>query len=113
MTPKPRIYLPGDAAALAVGADEVLVALWEGLKKRGLEAEVIRNGSRGMFWLEPLIEVETIEGRIAYGPVEPGDVASLLDAGLLEGGEHRLRLGPTEKIPFLAKQTGSPSRAWA
>ena len=67
--------------------------------------EVVRNGSRGMFWLEPMVEVETEAGRIAYGPVEAGDVRGLLEAGLLRGGAHPLRLGRPEEIPFLARQT--------
>uniref|UniRef100_UPI0005B555C8 NADH-ubiquinone oxidoreductase-F iron-sulfur binding region domain-containing protein n=1 Tax=Rhizobium fredii TaxID=380 RepID=UPI0005B555C8 len=60
---------------------------------------------RGMHWLEPLVEVETAEGRIAYGPVKARDVASLLDAGLVSGGAHPLCLGKTEEIPFLKNQT--------
>ena len=65
----------------------------------------MRNGSRGLYWLEPMVEVETAEGRVAYGPVAAKDVASLFDAGLVSGGAHRLSLGDPEKIPFLAKQT--------
>ena len=93
-----RIFVPRDAAALAVGADEVAAAL-------AGHADVVRTGSRGMFWLEPMIEVETPEGRIAYGPVEAGDVPGLLADGLLTGAAQRLRLGVPEAIPFLARQT--------
>jgi formate dehydrogenase iron-sulfur subunit len=57
-----------------------------------------------MFWLEPLVEVQTSKGRVAYGPVQVSDIDSLLDAGLLEGGKHKLGLGLTEQIPYLAKQ---------
>ncbi|MGA0122208.1 MAG: formate dehydrogenase, partial [Gaiellales bacterium] len=100
-----RVYVPRDAAALALGADAVVVALETEAAVRGLDLEIVRNGSRGMIWLEPLVEIETTAGRVAYGPVATADVPSLLDAGLLEGGDHALGHGPTEEIPFLARQT--------
>jgi formate dehydrogenase iron-sulfur subunit len=93
-----RVFVPGDAAALAVGADDVAAAL-------AGHADVVRTGSRGLFWLEPMIEVDTPEGRIAYGPVEVGDIPGLLADGLLTGAAQRLRLGVPEAIPFLARQT--------
>ena len=96
--------MPRDAAALAVGADEVAAALQAQCAARGMAVQIVRNGSRGLFWLEPLVEVATPAGRIAYGPVAADDVAALFDAGLLHGGAHPLRLGLTEQIPFLAKQ---------
>ena len=71
----------------------------------GKSVDVVRNGSRGLYWLEPMVEVDTASGRIAYGPVTPGDVASLFEADFLSGGAHALSLGPTEEIPFLKKQT--------
>ena len=98
------VYVPRDSAALAVGADEVAAALVAECQRRGLAVELVRNGSRGLFWLETLVEVATPLGRVAYGPVNPEDVAGLLDAGLLQGGEHALRQGVTEQIPFLALQ---------
>jgi formate dehydrogenase iron-sulfur subunit len=93
-----RIFVPCDAAALAVGADDVAAAL-------AGHADVVRTGSRGLFWLEPMIEVETPEGRIAYGPVEATDIPGLLADGLLSGTAQHLRLGISEQIPFLARQT--------
>ncbi|MBX8783530.1 NADH-quinone oxidoreductase subunit NuoF [Ochrobactrum sp. GRS2] len=99
------IYVPCDAAALALGADEVAYAIAGEAVKRGLDIKLVRNGSRGMVWLEPLVEVATDKGRVAYGPVDVSDVASLFDSGLLEGKEHPLLLGLTEEIPFLKKQT--------
>ncbi|SIQ91097.1 formate dehydrogenase beta subunit [Rhizobium sp. RU20A] len=99
------LYVPKDAAALALGADKVAVTLAAEIAARGLDARIVRNGSRGMHWLEPLVEVTTEAGRIAYGPVRANDVVSLLDAGLLTGGAHPLCLGPTEEIPFLKRQT--------
>ena len=98
------IYVPRDSAALAVGADEVASTLQAECAQRGLDVNIVRNGSRGMFWLEPLVEVVTGQGRIAYGPVTPEDVPSLLDAGLPSGAAHALCHGVTEQIPYLAKQ---------
>jgi formate dehydrogenase iron-sulfur subunit len=99
------IYVPRDAAALALGAEKVANAITQEIAARGLDAKVVRNGSRGMFWLEPLVEVSTEHGRIAYGPVKAGDVKGLFDAGFVDGGQHALHLGPTEDIPFLRQQT--------
>ncbi|ACP26824.1 NAD-dependent formate dehydrogenase beta subunit [Sinorhizobium fredii NGR234] len=100
-----KIYVPRDAAAIALGAEKVATAMAEAIAARGLDAAIIRNGSRGMHWLEPLVEVETAAGRIAYGPVKARDVATLLEAGLLSGAAHPLCLGKTEEIPFLKNQT--------
>jgi formate dehydrogenase iron-sulfur subunit len=98
------IYVPCDSAAVSVGADDVASAIARAAQLRGLELRIVRNGSRGMFWLEPLVEVATAAGRIAYGPVAERDVAGLFDAGFLEGAAHRLRLGPTDDIPYLKNQ---------
>ncbi|MBY0468780.1 MAG: formate dehydrogenase [Burkholderiaceae bacterium] len=98
------VYLPRDSAALAVGADRVARRLVDETTARGLPITLVRNGSRGLFWLEPLLEVATPAGRVAYGPVTADDVAGLLDAGALQGGAHPLRLGLTEQIPYLARQ---------
>jgi formate dehydrogenase iron-sulfur subunit len=65
---------------------------------------VVRNGSRGLYWLEPLVEVETPAGRRAYGPVRAGDVEALARAGFLSGGQHALALGDIEEHPFLRNQ---------
>src|SRR5664279_2745658 len=86
-----RVYVPGDAAALSVGANTVAKALAREAEARGLPLEIIRNGSHGIFWLEPLLEFVTPQGRIGYGPVQIEDVASLLDAGAAQGGAHPLR----------------------
>ncbi|NIC05288.1 formate dehydrogenase beta subunit [Billgrantia bachuensis] len=100
-----RIFVPRETTALALGADEVAAQIEAEAAARGVEIELVRNGSRGLFWLEPLVEVETAAGRIAYGPVEPGDVAGLFDAGLLEGSNMpALCQGPTESIPYLQAQ---------
>ena len=100
-----RIYVPRDAAALALGAEAVAETLHREIAVRGLDVKIVRNGSRGLHWLEPLVEVETPAGRVAYGPVSAADVAALLDAGLAEGRPHALCHGLTEEIPFLKGQT--------
>ena len=98
------VYLPMDAAALSVGAEAVATVLGQELVVRGIEARLVRNGSRGMLWLEPLLEVETPEGRIGYGPVGPADLPGLLDAGMMQGAPHPLRLGRVEDLPWMACQ---------
>jgi formate dehydrogenase iron-sulfur subunit len=99
------VFVPLDAAARSVGADDVANAIAREAAARRREVRVVRNGSRGMFWLEPLVEVSTPEGRVAYGPVGAESVGELLDAGILEGAPHRLRLGLTEEISHLKRQT--------
>ena len=98
------VYVPQDAVALGLGANRVARAIFSGAEARGLDLRIVRTGTRGLLWLEPMVEVATPEGRIAYGPVTPADVESLLDANFAAGGEHRLCLGDPEKIPFLARQ---------
>lgn len=99
-----RMYVPRDSAALAVGADEVASAIMQAATRRGLEIDLVRNGTRGMFWLEPLVEVLTDNGRIAYGPVTVDDVPALFDAAFHMGGMHPLHHGRTEDIPWLRQQ---------
>ena len=98
------VYVPRDAAALSVGADEVADAILAEAIKLKKQIRLVRNGSRGMLFLEPLVEVETAKGRVAYGPVTPGDVADLFKAGFLEGKSHKLSHGLTEEIPYFKKQ---------
>lgn len=100
-----RVFIPRDSAALSVGADRVAAALAIEANRRGLTLEIIRTGSRGLLYLEPLVEVETAEGRIGYGPVAPGAVRSLFTAGFLTGGDHELRLGPVDRLAPLVRQT--------
>jgi formate dehydrogenase iron-sulfur subunit len=100
-----KVFVPGDAAAVATGADDVAAAILRTAQERGLDIQIVRNGSRGMLWLEPMVEAETPEGRIAYGPVEVRDVPGMFDAGFLQGGAHRLRTGKPGEHPFLKRQT--------
>jgi len=98
------VYVPRDAGALSLGAGEVAHAIAREAKLRGLELQVIRTGSRGAYWLEPLVEVAGRHGRIAYGPVSAADVPGLFEAEFLRGGAHPLSLGLTDAIPWLASQ---------
>ena len=98
------VYVPCDSSAVSVGANRVANAITQEAEKRGVAINVVRNGSRGMYWLEPMVEVATENGRIAYGAVKTGDVASLFDADFLNGGSHALSLGLTEEIPYFKKQ---------
>jgi formate dehydrogenase iron-sulfur subunit len=100
-----RIFVPRDAGALALGSDEVERAIVAAARRHGHDIEIVRTGSRGLFWLEPMIEVATPLGRIAYGPVRVEDIEPLFEAGWLDGGPHPLRLGRPEDIPFLKRQT--------
>lgn len=100
-----KIYIPADAAAVAVGADEVTAALKAAAKKHSHDLEIVRTGSRGLHWLEPLVEVATAKGRVGYGPVTVADVESVLAAAVAEGGDHKLRQGIVDEIPWLKRQT--------
>jgi formate dehydrogenase iron-sulfur subunit len=99
-----KVFVPRDSSALSLGAEKTAKAIAAEAAKRGVEINLIRNGSRGLFYLEPLVEVETAKGRIAFGPVTPKDVSSLFDANFLNGGHHALGLGLTEEIEYLKKQ---------
>src|SRR6188768_2824604 len=94
------LYVPGDASAVSVGADGVARALEAEAAKRGRAVRIVRNGSRGLYWLEPLVEVVTPVGRIAYGPVHANQVPKLVEGGLLDGGPHELRLGDMGAHPW-------------
>jgi formate dehydrogenase iron-sulfur subunit len=105
-----RIFVPRDAAALAVGAERLVRALAQAAEAAGVGIDIVRNGSRGMLWLEPLLEVEAGGVRHGFGPVEAADVPGLVAGGLFDASRvpamaHRLALGPVEQIPWLARQT--------
>jgi len=99
-----RLFISRDSTALSLGAEQVVKAVQQQAADKGLDIEIIRNGSRGLFWLEPLLEVETAQGRVAYGPVQADDIAGLLDNGLLDGAQHPLFLGDIEALPYFKNQ---------
>ena len=103
------IFIPQDTTSLALGSDQVASLLMELSNDRGLDVNLTRNGSRGMFWLEPLLEVEFEDDRVGFGPVTLADVPSIID--ILEDSQddfnnitHPLFLGRIESIEYLAKQ---------
>jgi formate dehydrogenase iron-sulfur subunit len=103
-----RIYIPRDAAAIACGADDVANAIVAAAAKAKVKAEVIRNGSRGMLWLEPLMEIEDNGVRYAFGPMNEAEAKKIVSLLAKSGAakiKHALALGPTEDIPFFKKQT--------
>jgi formate dehydrogenase iron-sulfur subunit len=100
-----RLFLPADAAARAVGADRVASALLAEARRQNLALELVRTGSRGLFWLEPMLEVASSAGRLAFGPVTVADVPGLLERGRPFHRGHPLCLGPTEDMAFLKRQT--------
>ena len=100
-----RVYVPCDSVAIALGADRIADDIRRSASRRGLDVQIVRNGSRCMFFLEPLIEVATPGGRIGYGPVASGDVESLFASDFLAGGAHPLRIGRPDDHPFLKGQT--------
>jgi formate dehydrogenase iron-sulfur subunit len=101
-----RVFVPGDTAAVAVGADEVAVALTATARGRGLGLELVRTGSRGAFELEPLVEVETATGRIGYARVAAEQVPALVAAGMFEGRPgHPAWIGRPEDLAFFRGQT--------
>ncbi|MDG2292984.1 MAG: formate dehydrogenase, partial [Methylophilaceae bacterium] len=99
-----KVFVPRDSTALSLGADKTAKAIQLEAEKRGIAIQLIRNGSRGLFWVEPMVEVETAQGRVAYAPVKAKDVASLFDADFLNGANHALYLGLTNEIPYLKNQ---------
>ncbi len=99
-----KIFIPRDSSAIALGSDDVFDSIENKIKNLNLDIKIIRNGSRGIYWLEPLVEVEINGERFAYGPVSVEDIDSLFNAHFFKGGIHRLYLGKTEEIPFLKNQ---------
>jgi formate dehydrogenase iron-sulfur subunit len=99
-----RLFIPRDAGAVAVGADEIALTFEQTAAKRGIAVEIVRTGSRGLYWLEPMVEAATPQGRIAFGPLTEADVASVFDA-MIADAPHALRLGVADEIPWLKRQT--------
>src|SRR5262245_10163222 len=98
------LYVSRDSSALSMGADSIVSAIRDEAKKRHQDVMIVRTGSRGMMWLEPLVEVASAAGRVAYGPVSRSDVPALFESGFLEAKPHPLCQGPTEQIPYFNKQ---------
>ena len=102
-----RVFISADSSALSVGADLVADAIHDEARRRGLEVELVRTGSRGLFWLEPLVEVETASGRVGYGPVAAGETAQLFEAGFLQRWRSSQGAGP-RRGHSLPRETAAP-----
>lgn len=102
------VYVPCDTTALSLGADRVAQELLNAAATLNLDIHLVRNGSRGLFWLEPLVEVQTPYGRMAYGPVEPGQVNELVAAGLFEGQPDHPIWGISRNIPTFSNSSALP-----
>lgn len=108
------IYVPRDTTSLSLGAEKVAETIEQCIHKNNLPLTIVRNGSRGLYWLEPMIEIETEQGRVAYGPVTPECVDEFMASEFCSGNtshdntedntNHPLYLGLTEEIEFLKKQ---------
>lgn len=99
-----RIYVPNDTSAWSVGADEVAVAIAERARTLNADWTIVRNGSRGAYWLEPLVEIDTPDGRLGFGNVEPSHVAELFAGTEMPTARHTLSVGLVSEIPFLRDQ---------
>lgn len=100
-----QIYIPRDMAAIALGADHLAKAIQAEAAARNIPITIIRNGSRGLFWLEPLVEVHSSAGRIGYANITLADISSLFEARFYEGQPHARCIGPVERLPYLTRQT--------
>ncbi|MDE3174862.1 MAG: formate dehydrogenase, partial [Pseudomonadota bacterium] len=94
-----KLYISKDSTSLAVGADKLARAVEAAAQKRGLTVEIVRTGSRGAYWLEPMVEIERDGVRYGYGPLAPEEVE-----GVLAGGDHAKALGPVDEIDWLRQQ---------
>jgi formate dehydrogenase iron-sulfur subunit len=99
-----KVFVPLDSAALSMGADEVAVAIVQCAASQGLDVTLIRTGSRGMLWLEPLVEVETSSGRIGFANISTEAVPELIKSGALETGSHKSSIGLVEEHDFFKNQ---------
>jgi formate dehydrogenase iron-sulfur subunit len=98
------VFIPADSGAVSVGADAVADALAAECRQRGIAIRIVRTGSRGMYWLEPLLEVQTGDGRVAYGPLGAADIPRLIEAGMLRGAVDDLRVGNPDNHPWMRSQ---------
>lgn len=104
-----RIFVPRDTTAISLGADQIATLIQAEAASRGLDIEIVRNGTRGLFWLEPLIEVETNEGRLGFGPVTESDVSTLFNEHFYHGNQsHPSCVGLVEEIPYLKNSNVLP-----
>lgn len=99
-----RIFVPRDTSAIACGADAVALEIQSEAVDRGVDVAIVRNGSRGACWLEPLVEVDRGEGRYGFGPIEVDEVGGLFAVGFAQDARHPKALGLIDEIPWLKRQ---------
>ena len=100
-----KLFVPRDTTACSLGSDEVAHRLEQYFDQHEMNIDIVRNGSRGLYWLEPMIEIDSDKGRIAYGPITPEDVDEFIELSCWEiNTSHPCYLGSTEEIPYLKKQ---------
>ncbi|MEP6880539.1 MAG: NADH-quinone oxidoreductase subunit NuoF [Dokdonella sp.] len=99
-----RIFVPRDTSALACGADAVAEKIRSVARDQCVDVTIVRNGSRGLCWLEPLVEVDMGEGRYGFGPIHVSDVAGLFEIGFARAAAHPKALGLIDEIPWLKRQ---------
>jgi formate dehydrogenase iron-sulfur subunit len=100
-----NIYLPCDTTANAKGANQIASLIEQIAEKNSININIVRNSSRGLYWLEPLIEIDSPLGRIGFGPVMEADVEELFKQQFYQDKQqHPLCLGLIEEIPFLKNQ---------
>ena len=99
-----RLFIPRDTSAIACGADAVARKLQSEAQVRGIELTIVRNGTRGACWLEPLLEVDHGAGRYAFGPIEVDEVSGLFDIAFAQDAGHPKALGAVAEIPWLKRQ---------
>ncbi len=99
-----KVYVPRDSVAVALGADEVADAIAKAAKAKNISVQIIRTSSRGALWLEPLVEFDTPQGRVGFGPVTAEDVPTLFKSDYLPLEKHKLRIGLVEELPYLKDQ---------
>lgn len=98
------LFVARDSVARAVGAEHVAAALVREAERRQVPLDLRRTSSRGLYWLEPLVELESANGRLGFGPLTEADVPALFDALANDPARHPLALGPVEEIPYLKTQ---------
>ena len=100
-----KIFIPRDSSAIGLGANLVADAFTRVVQSNNADVQIVRNGSRGLIWMEPLVEVETETGRQGYANVTSNDVDSLFKTIFAGASDHHEKsVGPVEEIPYLKNQ---------
>jgi formate dehydrogenase iron-sulfur subunit len=98
-----RVFVPNDTSACSLGADAVAAAVQAAIDAHGIDARMVRNGSRGGYAFEPLVEIDTPRGRIGFARVEPKQAAALFAHGL-PGIDHPACIGRVDDVAFFRNQ---------